>query len=211
MVSGTDYLSYVWWYLEQSIQLSLLVVYGTVYHSYVWLYLGQYITATFDWIWDSLSQLLLTGYGIISQLRLMVAERVYHSYFHGILEGITDTFDGCWDSLLQLRLMVYRPVYHSYVWFYLWQSITGRFDGIWDSIKATFDGSWETFTAMFEGIRDRLSELRLIVCETVYYGYVFCYLGQSLSGTLIVSATDYQSYVSWYLRKNNGYVWWYLG
>ena len=78
-------------------------------------------------------------------------------------------------------------VYHSYVLWYLWQSITTTFDGIWDS----------------------LSQLRLMISVTVYHSYVWWYLGQSITATfdgicdslsqlrLMVSVTVYHSYVWW--------------
>jgi hypothetical protein len=51
--------------------------------------------------------------------------------------------------------------YHSYVCWYLVQSITVSFDGIWDKITATLGGIW-----------DSLSQLRLTVSDTGYYSYV---------------------------------------
>jgi hypothetical protein len=99
------------------------MVAGTVYHSYVWWYLGQSITATFDGICDSLSQ-----------LRFRVPRTVYHSYIWWYLWlSTTATFDGTSDSLSQLRLILSGTVYHSYFWWYLWPSITATFDGTWDS------------------------------------------------------------------------------
>jgi hypothetical protein len=63
--------------------------------------------------------------GIVSELRLMVA-----------------------GSHSQLHLTVSVTVYHSYVRWYLAQSIIVTFDGIWERISAAFDGCWNSLTQL---------------------------------------------------------------
>jgi hypothetical protein len=172
------------------------MVSGTVYHNYIWCYLGQSISATFDGIWDSLSQLRLKLSGRVSHLHMMESGQPNTATINGIWDSITVTFDGSWGSQSQLRLMLSGTsishisfmesgtAYHSYVWWYLGQSITATFDGIWDSITATFDGIW-----------DSLSQIRLVVSGTASH------LLEKGSGTV------YQSYVWWYLGWYPRYVW----